>query len=643
MSLVLRRFLSVLGSILLVAFAVAPSLSGCGRSGLEQPLVFDAGTSTPAACGPSTCSGGCCDATGTCRIGTDIDACGRDGEACNECLALGLDACNEKSKSCSKTVVQCDPKSCPSGCCAAGAKGPECVLGAADGACGTAGEACIDCKASKLACDTTSKLCGVPKCNPETCKGCCVGDVCLVGTEPSACGVGGLTCTDCDSTGQACEVVGEKALCTGTPSCGPANCDGCCIGDICIPGFDDTACGLKGVQCTNCGATGSACSAARTCGPKPKCGPDNCAGCCSGDVCVVATTSLACGKGGETCKTCGTGNACNAGVCQPSSTCGPGSCPDGCCVGAVCAIGNQNGACGSGGGACADCALDGRVCTGNACRLPTCGPDNCAGCCQGNTCVLGTQDGACGAKGAACTACGANESCTAGGVCQQDCNAVTCPGGCCQNNTCFGGFTTGRCGSGGAACQNCGAGTCSVAGLPRTCTVPGTCPATYGTCGFGIATTRRNPQAACDAAELLDAEGGCVDGVDSPGCTAYFDFVKANNPQCAACLAPFAYSFEDLQGVYACIAPYVTDACNRATGCQMDCQEKSCAGCGAGQRDACESAVLSTNCQVHTTQTSCVLLPLFTGQGLFCNPANPAYGNNFGAWLAGVGTEYCGK
>src|SRR4029079_3895291 len=53
----------------------------------------------------------------------------------------------------------------------------------------------------------------------------------------------------------------------------------------------------------------------------PACDASNCSGCCSGDVCVVGTTTAAWGTGGMTCSTCGAGNVCNAGVCKPSGTC----------------------------------------------------------------------------------------------------------------------------------------------------------------------------------------------------------------------------------------------------------------------------------------------------------------------------------
>ena len=50
----------------------------------------------------------------------------------------------------------------------------------------------------------------------------------------------------------------------GTPACGPTNCDGCCdAANKCVPvsaSSSDTSCGQKGTTCSNCAATGAACS-----------------------------------------------------------------------------------------------------------------------------------------------------------------------------------------------------------------------------------------------------------------------------------------------------------------------------------------------------------------------------------------------
>ncbi|MBI5610202.1 MAG: hypothetical protein HY902_15100 [Deltaproteobacteria bacterium] len=46
------------------------------------------------------------------------------------------------------------------------------------------------------------------------------------------------------------------------------------------------------------------------------CGPNNCAGCCSGGVCVAGNEAFACGLGGGMCDSCDSGDVCNAyGTC----------------------------------------------------------------------------------------------------------------------------------------------------------------------------------------------------------------------------------------------------------------------------------------------------------------------------------------
>lgn len=50
----------------------------------------------------------------------------------------------------------------------------------------------------------------------------------------------------------------------------------------------------------------------------PACGPLNCAGCCSGDVCRLGNANDACGLSGVACAVCESGKRCNAvGQCEP--------------------------------------------------------------------------------------------------------------------------------------------------------------------------------------------------------------------------------------------------------------------------------------------------------------------------------------
>jgi cysteine-rich repeat protein len=43
-----------------------------------------------------------------------------------------------------------------------------------------------------------------PTCNASNCTGCCQGDLCLPGTKPTACGLGGATCKDCTMASEGC-------------------------------------------------------------------------------------------------------------------------------------------------------------------------------------------------------------------------------------------------------------------------------------------------------------------------------------------------------------------------------------------------------------------------------------------------------
>ncbi len=91
---------------------------------------------------------------------------------------------------------------------------------------------------------------GGARCEPMTCSGCCDGDRCLSGESLAACGHGGATCEVCP-LGATCQATGCEG---GAVACGPANCDGCCMGDVCVDGGQVAACGSSGGGCTTCEA-----------------------------------------------------------------------------------------------------------------------------------------------------------------------------------------------------------------------------------------------------------------------------------------------------------------------------------------------------------------------------------------------------
>jgi hypothetical protein len=446
-------------------------------------------------------------------------------------------------------------------------------------------------------------------------------------------------------------LVSGGGLCEGTPSCSPANCGGCCDGNTCVTGSDSIACGKQGQACTNCTVTGRTCVALgqpdeRTCQAPVTCNAANCPGCCVGNACVVATTPAACGKGGEVCKGCGAGEACTSGVCAPAANCGPGNCP-GCCVGAdVCAVGAQDTACGLGGGQCLNCAGQGRVCQGGACQVPVCGPANCAGCCSGNTCVLGIDNTACGQAGAQCNDCTPGGQVCQARQCQAKCGPANCVGCCTAGNACAVGFTNGACGSAGAACSNCTAAgsTCNTLAVPRVCANQANqCPAAYANCAAGISTgVIASAQGVCDDVIDLDSlQIACAGGPDTGTCQAAFAVLQAENAGCAACLTPFREPFAQLSGIYRCVAPFVSNACNRTTGCAIDCQDKSCTACPAGTEDQCRTQVNGGGgqCNALVNQTACVAAALRPGS--LCSPAS--YGGSYGGWLRAVGDHFCGN
>lgn len=631
-------FLSMLFAMLVL---VAP---GCGRSSLEPESLdasIDSGT-----CGPSTCPAGCCDANGECRTGQDTRFCGSGGFACADCVAIGFDSCGS-SKVCGRTVTSCSPSECPSGCCATEGGRLRCLSGTAANACGRGGSACVDCQAQGRACDTVSRQCGRGKCDATNCDGCCVGDQCLTGRDLTACGAKGSQCATC-AAGQICRgQVAGGGVCEGTASCGPQNCAGCCAANgQCVTGADANACGRQGGACQNCAGSGRICGTDRTCQTPTTCNAQNCAGCCVGNNCVIATTPQACGGGGVACKACGANETCSNGQCVPAAQCSAANCP-GCCIGNICALGNQNTACGLNGAECSNCSAQARVCQGGSCQQPVCGPANCAGCCAGNTCVVGTQDNACGpTNGAQCSDCTATNQVCQGRACRDKCGPANCGAGCCTaNNACVPGFANNACGSGGAACSNCTAANSTCNGLvdPRVCNnQQNTCPAPYAACPGGT-TTAVTPslQNLCADADLDALQAACAGGPDTASCTAALQVIAQLNAACAACVQPFAVPFLELRGIYLCTAPQVSTGCRASTGCATDCIEKSCSLCPAGSADQCRNQVGAGGgqCAPFVQQTACVTAAL--GNGQLCSPQT--YQGNFGRWLRAVGDAFCGN
>lgn len=247
-----------------------------------------------------------------------------------------------------------------------------------------------------------------------------------------------------------------------TPTCSQSTCTGCCGRDgLCAAGTSVTACGSSGFACDAC-VTGQICSVARRCeaaggsgggiaagggsatgggaagGGATTCGPSNCTGCCSNNVCQAGTLASACGRAGSSCISCPSGDSCTNGACF-APTCSPSNCA-GCCLNNMCQTAGLPSACGQGGGVCVSCP-SGQSCTNGSCVAAACGPANCAGCCFNNACQTGTAPAACGVGGAACTTCPTNYTCATGTCrgCQThtDCTTAT---DVCINNQCVSGL-----------------------------------------------------------------------------------------------------------------------------------------------------------------------------------------------------------
>ena len=161
----------------------------------------------------------------------------------------GLDAATEPGAD----AGACNATTCPSGCCAAG----KCVAGASDGACGSGGKACSDCRPPAATCK--AQACVAAVCDATSCsRGCCSSGMCVGGTTDKACGATGGACLDCTAQSRTCGAGGTCA----PPACGPSNCpNGCCdTRGRCQGGTSDYTCGYGGGECVDCTLRRDICS-----------------------------------------------------------------------------------------------------------------------------------------------------------------------------------------------------------------------------------------------------------------------------------------------------------------------------------------------------------------------------------------------
>jgi hypothetical protein len=256
--------------------------------------------------------------------------------------------------------------------------------------------------------------------------------------------------------------------------------------------------------------------------------------------------------------------------------------------------------------------------------------------------VAGTQDNACGViGGGACTDCTASNQTCRGRQCVDKCGPANCAGCCLPNNTCDPlGINNNACGQGGAACVNCNVSGsfCNGLVMPRRCNnQQSTCPASYGACPVGT-TMPITPQLQnlCDDASLETLTLACAAGPKTPTCVAAFAALPA---ACQMCLQPFNFPFEQRTGLYACAASAVNNNCRRAMGCAADCVETSCEQCLPTSQNQCFALVNGNGgqCGPFSNAANCASAALAGG---LCSQFSYA---NFGAWLRGVGDQFCGN
>jgi hypothetical protein len=326
-------------------------------------------------CSPSNC-GGCCSGN-TCLGGNTSTACGLGGAACQNCAA---DAAPCVGGSCGQGPPGCSALNC-GGCC----DGNSCQSGVGATVCGAVGEPCFDCSLPGEMCvpQRDGGVCQLSTpCGPQNCQTCCAGTVCVApeGIGNTVCGSFGSQCQDCSAAGEFCDPGPSGGICNGG-SCNLSNCNGCCQEDICVTGLSAGACGSGGQLCGDCSqpnencipASGGAFQQGGVC-VMSGCSQANCTGCCEGSACRAGTEASACGALGQACIDCSSptvvcvaGDSGTGGTCESVQQCNPQTCPKGCCVGDVCAVGTQDEDCGTGGLACQSCSAPSEVCSGQVC------------------------------------------------------------------------------------------------------------------------------------------------------------------------------------------------------------------------------------------------------------------------------------
>lgn len=179
-------------------------------------------------------------------------------------------------------------------------------------------------------------------CGPDNCTGCCLADSCEPGTALDACGTGGDVCSTC-ALGQLCSSGcqsgsqagggagggnGGGGATGGGPSCVLAGSGQCATGELfcgagCCPSTNPYFCSVTNLCYPTIASVRAACGN-ETCVEctTPACGPGNCSGCCSGNMCVPLSGEAngSCGANGAACSACPANRFCDlvTGACHAS-------------------------------------------------------------------------------------------------------------------------------------------------------------------------------------------------------------------------------------------------------------------------------------------------------------------------------------
>ena len=280
----------------------------------EQPLrsaIFLLGAVIAAGCadGAGTDSAS---PTGTATIGASTGAVDDDDDGSTTSSPTSAGVTSSVPTSDTQTTNPTDPTLDPSdtndGCLGCINAAGICESGEFDNACGRGGIPCEVCEAPSQCAEGICE--SPPSCGPDNCDGCCDGDTCIEQPTNASCGADGSECTECDSDATCVDGTCELP-CEDT-------CLGCCndAGD-CIEDADqnEDACGFLGLDCEPC--TGDQMCDFGVCS-SPGC-LETCDGCCIGDTCYDGFEDSECGFE-ETCEVCSGGLTCDGFDCTPSPT-----------------------------------------------------------------------------------------------------------------------------------------------------------------------------------------------------------------------------------------------------------------------------------------------------------------------------------